>query len=335
MDDRTKKVSVIMPAYNTEQSIEKAIRSVVAQSYKNIEVIIVDDGSQDKTGIIADALSKEDNRIRVFHIKNGGVSNARNFAIAKCSGEYVAFIDSDDKMYPDMLSKMVKAMSENVDLVCAGFMVVSQFGMDLFSQQPFNRRLDRDHYDEAIAELQDKKALNSLWNKLFRYSIIQMNKLEMDPAVKMGEDLLFIIDYISCIKKDINCISDIVYGYTLSPQGAQATIKSKDAIRKRIDQLYRFEPWYEENGYKKDSMYAEQLRCIYTSLIEASNISYILDIMYSDERNQRMLSIYRPQNKKFKLFAGLLRTHKKILIYAAVTSFKFLKKLKGTYYQWS
>lgn len=330
-----RKVSVIMPAYNAEKTIEEAIRSVSAQSYINIELIIVDDGSQDQTGIIADTLSKADDRIRVFHIKNGGVSNARNFALEKCTGEYVAFIDSDDKMYPEMLSKMVKAMSENVDLVCAGFMVVSQSGMDLFSQQPFDRSLDRDHYDEAIAELQDKKALNSLWNKLFRYSVIKTNKLEMDPAVKMGEDLLFIIDYISCIEKEINCISDIVYKYTLSPNGAQATIKSKNAVRERIDQLYRFEPLYEKNGYKRDSIYAEQLRCIYTSLIESSNISPVLDIMYSDERNEKMLSTYRPQNKKFKLFAGLLRSHKKIFIYAAVTCFKTFKKLKGTSYQWS
>ena len=189
--------------------------------------------------------------------------------------------------------------------------------------------------DEAIAELQEKKALNSLWNKLFRYSVIKMNKLEMDPSVKMGEDLLFIIDYIKCIKKEINCISDIVYRYTLSPQGAQATIKSKNAVRERIDQLYRFEPLYEKNGYKRDSIYAEQLRCIYTSLIESSNISPVLDIMYSDERNEKMLSTYRPQNKKFKLFAGLLRSHKKIFIYAAVTCFKTFKKLKGTSYQWS
>ena len=330
-----RKVSVIMPAYNAEKTIEEAIRSVSAQSYINIELIIVDDGSQDQTGIIADTLSKADDRIRVFHIKNGGVSNARNFALEKCTGEYVAFIDSDDKMYPEMLSKMVKAMSENVDLVCAGFMVVSQSGMDLFSQQPFDRSLDRDHYDEAIAELQDKKALNSLWNKLFRYSVIKTNKLEMDPAVKMGEDLLFIIDYISCIEKEINCISDIVYKYTLSPNGAQATIKSKNAVRERIDQLYRFEPLYEKNGYKRDSIYAEQLRCIYTSLIESSNISPVLDIMYSDERNEKMLSTYRPQNKKFKLFADLLRSHKKIFIYAAVTCFKTFKKLKGTSYQWS
>lgn len=328
------KVSVIMPAYNAEKSIESAIRSVVAQSYKNIELIIVDDGSQDKTGIIADTLSEEDERIRVFHIKNGGVSSARNLAIAKCTGEYVAFIDSDDTMYPEMLSKMVKAMKENVDLVCAGFMAVSQSGMDLFAQQPFDRRVDRDHYDEAIAELQEKKALNSLWNKLFRYSVIKMNKLEMDPSVKMGEDLLFIIDYIRCIEKEINCISDIVYRYTLSPQGAQATIKSKNAVRERIDQLYRFEPLYEENGYNKDSIYAEQLRCIYTSLIESSNISAILDIMYHDERNQKMLSIYKPQNKKFKVFAGLLRSHNKVFIYGAVTCFKLFKKLKGTSYQW-
>lgn len=328
------KVSVIMPVYNAEKSIGDALRSVQAQTYKNFELIIVDDGSQDESGYIADIISKEDERIHVLHIDNGGVSNARNSALSRCTGKYIAFIDADDKMYPDMLCHMVKAMQDDVDLVCAGFMVVSTSGKDLFSQKPLDQCLDIKHYDEAIADLQDKEALNSLWNKLFRIEIINANKLKMDPAVKMGEDFLFVIDYLTCMRGKIRCLSDAVYGYTLSPTGAQATFKNKNALQERINQLYRLESLYVREKYNKDSIYAEQLRCIYTSLLETTNINDVLGMVYEDDRNREMLSIFRPQSKKFKFFAALLKSHCTVLISCAVFSYKTLKKLKRKSYRW-
>lgn len=329
------KVSVIMPAFNAEKTIGEAICSVKSQTYKNLELIIIDDGSKDGTAAIADSMSSEDERICVLHIENGGVSNARNIAIKRCTGKYIAFIDADDKMCPNMLQKMVEAMQDDVDLVCTGFMVVSPHGEDLFSQSPTDLSLDREHYDKAIAELQDKKALNSLWNKLFRARLIKENKLAMDPSIKMGEDFLFVIDYLTCMKAKIRCLSDVMYRYTLSPKGAQATIKNKNAVLERINQLYKFEPLYNREKYDFDSIYAEQLRCIYTSLIEAENISHILDVIYDNERNNRMLSIYRPQNKKFKIFVLLLRSHNAVLISGGVWGFKLFKKIKGTTYQWN
>lgn len=329
------KVSVIMPAYNAEITIGDAIRSVESQTYKNFELIVVDDGSRDETAIIVDNMSMEDERIRVFHIENGGVSNARNVGLKCCTGKYVAFIDADDQMGPNMLQTMLDAMQEDVDLVCTGFMVVSPSGKDLFAQKPFNKRLDKKHYDEAIAELQDKKALNSLWNKLFRTELIKENRLVMDSAVKMGEDFLFVIDYLTCMSEKLRCLPDTVYRYTLSPKGAQATIKNGDAVQERINQLYRLATLYDREKYSLDSIYAEQLRCIYTSLIEAENIRSVLDMVYEDECNEKMLHTYRPKSKKFKLFASLLRSRNKVLISSAVSGFKSFKILKGTSYRWN
>ena len=329
------KVSVIMPAYNAGKTIAKAIRSVESQTYKNFELLIIDDGSNDETALISDSMSREDERVRVIHIENTGVSNARNVALKHCTGKYVAFIDADDQMCSDMLQIMMSAMLEDVDLVCAGYTVISSTGIELFSQKPVNSSLDRKHYDIAIADLQDKKALNPLWNKLFRRDIIENNKITMDPAVKMGEDFLFVIEYLTCMKKKIRCISNTIYKYTLSSQGAQATIKNKNAVRDRIDQLYKLSFLYNREKFSYDSIYAEQLRCIYTSLSETNDITFVLDMVYEDERNQEMLKRFVPENRKMRIFRVLLKSHSNILISCAVVAFKMLKKIEGKSYQWN
>ena len=94
------KISVIVPVYKVEKYVGECINSILAQSFKDFELILVDDGSPDKSGEICDSYAKKDNRIKVFHKKNGGVSSARNFGIDKAVGEWLCFIDSDDTILP-------------------------------------------------------------------------------------------------------------------------------------------------------------------------------------------------------------------------------------------
>lgn len=94
------KISVIVPVYKVEKYIGECINSILAQTFKDFELILVDDGSPDKSGEICDSYAKKDNRIKIFHKKNGGVSSARNFGIDKAVGEWLCFIDSDDTILP-------------------------------------------------------------------------------------------------------------------------------------------------------------------------------------------------------------------------------------------
>lgn len=112
-------ISVIMPAYNADKYIKAAIDSVLAQSHGDFELIIVDDGSTDNTGTIADAYTTTDPRVRVLHTRNDGVSAARNAGIDASRGEYITFIDSDDTLHPDTLSAMM-TMAPLADIVCVG-----------------------------------------------------------------------------------------------------------------------------------------------------------------------------------------------------------------------
>ncbi|MBO5142223.1 MAG: glycosyltransferase family 2 protein, partial [Clostridia bacterium] len=108
-----KLVSIIVPIYNVEEYLEDCINSLIAQTYKNIEIILIDDGSKDRSGKICDSYSKIDKRIRVIHKKNEGLSSARNKGLEESKGEYISFIDSDDKIDIDFIALLMEHIEKN------------------------------------------------------------------------------------------------------------------------------------------------------------------------------------------------------------------------------
>lgn len=121
------KVSIIVPAYNTEKYINKCLTSLINQTYKNIEIIVVNDGSTDNTKEIVENFAYSDDRIKLFNIENSGVSNARNFAIKNSTGNYIAFVDSDDYISSNYIEIMLScALENNLDLVCCNFQKISE-----------------------------------------------------------------------------------------------------------------------------------------------------------------------------------------------------------------
>lgn len=121
------KVSIIVPAYNTEKYINKCLTSLINQTYKNIEIIVVNDGSTDNTNEIVENFAYSDDRIKLFNIENSGVSNARNFAIKNSTGNYIAFVDSDDYISSNYIEIMLScALENNLDLVCCNFQKISE-----------------------------------------------------------------------------------------------------------------------------------------------------------------------------------------------------------------
>ena len=128
------KISVIVPVYNTLHCLERCVDSISRQTYKNLEIILVDDGSTDGTGQLCDILAKRDERIRVYHKENGGASSARNLGLQKAAGDYVGFVDSDDYIDADVYQKMAELVMEK------GYPVV---------------QISRDERDEAGNRLAD------------------------------------------------------------------------------------------------------------------------------------------------------------------------------------
>lgn len=116
-----KKVSIIVPVYNVEQYLLRCVESLIRQSYKNLEIILVDDGSTDSSGKICDDCKKNDNRVKVIHKKNGGLSDARNFGINNCTGDYICFVDSDDWIENEMVETLItEIISTESDIAICG-----------------------------------------------------------------------------------------------------------------------------------------------------------------------------------------------------------------------
>ena len=116
-----KKISVIVPAYNMEKYIERCLDSLIGQTYHNLEIIVVDDGSNDQTGILCDRYAKKDPRILVVHQENQGVSQARNVGLSRATGDYIGFMDSDDYIDPNMYQSMQSRMTDDIDVVACNF----------------------------------------------------------------------------------------------------------------------------------------------------------------------------------------------------------------------
>lgn len=134
------KVSIVVPVYNVENYIDRCVNSILSQTYTNIEIILVDDGSNDSSGIKCDALARKDSRIKVFHKINGGVASARNTGIRLCSGEYLCFVDSDDWIAPDTIEYCVSLISTNdetIDVVEYGMIETNRYSLDI--KQPKER----------------------------------------------------------------------------------------------------------------------------------------------------------------------------------------------------
>lgn len=190
-------VSIIIPAYNVEQYIEKCIFSIIQQSYKNIEIIIIDDGSSDKTPLIIDQLALQDNRILVFHTQNTGVSAARNVGIKLSKGEYLVFVDGDDYLSDDYVEYMLGLVEKTGGELC--------LSLNCFTKANENQIL-RDKITtlsptQATALLLSPRIIVGSWNKIYKKSVLVDNKLKFQTDLFYGEGLFFFTEFAQRCKK--------------------------------------------------------------------------------------------------------------------------------------
>ena len=161
-------VSVVVPVYGVEQYLSQCIESIINQTYRDIEIILVDDGSPDNCDIICDEYAKKDKRIKVFHKKNGGLSDARNFGIARASGEYIGFVDADDWIEPKMYELLVNSAIDNkADIVYCGTYL--EYSQRTVIRRPLGKCFT-DNVELCKALIKDEIG-TPVWNKLYRKHI--------------------------------------------------------------------------------------------------------------------------------------------------------------------
>lgn len=186
------KISVIVPVYKVEKYIGQCIESILSQTFKDFELILVDDGSLDRSGAFCDEYARKDARIRVIHKENGGVSSARNTGLEVATGELICFVDSDDTVLPSYLEEF-EIDSVEADLYMQGYVRVKDD--KILAQYKFANCKKNDFYS-ILAYSEDNNIINSPCFKLFKRSIIVDNKLLFDVNTSYGEDHLFSLSYI-------------------------------------------------------------------------------------------------------------------------------------------
>lgn len=165
-------VSVIVPVYKTEKYLNHCINSIVGQTYNNLEIILVDDGSPDRCPAICDLWKEKDERIKVFHQVNAGGGQARNLALDKSKGKFVIFVDSDDYIAPFMIEFLYKQFQDDVDIVECGYCITHNDNAE-FDEESEGYRWESFGAEEAVLEnIKDRMFRQIIWNKMYRKSVV-------------------------------------------------------------------------------------------------------------------------------------------------------------------
>lgn len=200
------KISIIVPVYNAEKVLSRCIKSILNQSFKDFELILINDGSSDRSIDILKKFEKLDERIRVIDNSNNGVSETRNIGIKEAIGEYIQFIDSDDFIESNMLEETLNIMeNKEADLVMTGFFLdIEEKNKIVTEIQTYENNISNNKKDIAINVLERLSGtyVNSPVNKLYKRSVIIDNNLFMDKNIDLGEDLAFNLEYL----KYCNCV---------------------------------------------------------------------------------------------------------------------------------
>lgn len=183
------KISVIVPVYNVEKYLSRCIESVLAQTFTDFELLLIDDGSTDSSGKICDKYAMSDSRIRVFHKENGGVASARQLGVDKAKGVYSIHTDSDDWVEPNMLEEMyLKILETRAD------MVIADFYSDVDNQVRYiQQRTNKIKSAEILNEILVSKLFGALWNKLIRHSLYRDYSVRFIPCINCCEDVLVLV----------------------------------------------------------------------------------------------------------------------------------------------
>lgn len=263
-------VSIIVPVYNAEKTIERCVSSILNQTYKDFELLLLDDGSEDDSGLICDAFAKKDMRIRVLHKENTGVSDTRNRGIDMAEGEYLQFVDSDDWIIPEATGFFLRAATEHgCDMVIGDFYRV--IGERVAQKGTIEKDgiLDREEYAANMMRKPADFYYGVLWNKFYRRSIVKEHQIKMDTDISWCEDFIFNMEYVRHIHT-VYVLKVPMYYY----------VKTKDSLvsqgfsMKKTIQMKRMVFAYYNHFYKDvlgEEDYEKRRGRVYRFLLDAAS----------------------------------------------------------------
>lgn len=229
--NKTPLISIIVPIYKAEEYIHRCIKSILSQTFSDFELILIDDGSPDKSGIICDEYAKDDKRIKVFHQENGGVSNARNKGIEHAEGTWISFIDSDDYIERTYYEHLIQF--SNNDWIIEGFKTewhIEKLTNISYSETDF-LKFWNSHFHRLYSTVP--------WGKLYKKEIIQNNNIQFDPQIRLGEDLIFNLNYVKYCKS-IQLVDSSQYVYTTITAASERYNLTDNELKYIINKIKEF-----------------------------------------------------------------------------------------------
>ena len=300
-------ISIIVPVYKVERYLRKCLDSILAQTFSDFEVILVDDGSPDDCGMICDRYAISDGRIRVIHKENGGLSSARNAALDVAVGEYIMFVDSDDWVEPTFCETALNIVLENeVDLGFFGYNNIYQNDNYefLYKEERFTRSPRLVHFSEAIKHLILKEDViyNFSWNKIYKRTLFDNVRF---PIGRLYEDNA--VTYLLVIKAHTIFVADkILYNYLKRIDGISGIWYKPKAIvdrfeiwLKRLEDIKNFCP---ENELLQIKQLANEAVEGFIHISPNSDYGYSLDIFKSFLRKYQKDILMEPCTLKIKLY---------------------------------
>lgn len=210
-----KLVSIIVPLYNGEECIERCLSSLIQQTYRNIEVVVINDGSNDSSELVVKKIMYRDNRIRLINKKNGGQSSARNLGLQNIKGDYVCFVDCDDYIEKEMIAEMLEyGVVNDLDIVISGmiFDYLDEKYMQKINFSINNFTKDFSNIADIIYESCENGLLYSPCNKLYRTNLIKNNEINFIDGIEPIEDIVFNCEYLKNVKS-IGVLKKAYYHY--------------------------------------------------------------------------------------------------------------------------
>jgi len=259
-------VSIIIPIYNREQTLERCLCSIIRQTYPNLEIIAVDDGSTDHSRVILERYEKKDPRLHVIYKKNSGVSESRNLGLQMAKGDFVQFVDADDWLTRDATSLLLQAMEPDIQLVISDYYRVIGRRIWIKGHIPASSSMSRAEFAKYMMKSPANFYYGVIWNKFYRMDIIKENQLYFAHDLDWCEDFKFNLEYLK-YTSNVQVLTTPFY-YYVKTKGSlvdskidlKETIRTKKILFGYYKELYQILDMYEENKLKIQSFYLEFAR---------------------------------------------------------------------------
>lgn len=332
---RAQTVSVIIPVYNVESHLEVAVDSVVNQTYSHFELILVDDGSTDRSSVICDSLSKSNARIRVIHQKNSGVSVARNTGIEAASGKYITFVDADDTLMPDALDTMVGLLEKDkVDCVRTRCVTLQKNKLSILRERTELGVYNNDHIQQLRSAIATGDMMGYSWLLLIKRDILIKKCVRFPVGISIMEDAWFYLDLLKSIKS-ISISDAITYNYVIHDTSASHSTLI-NGFEDKVESIVKVNKFMAQNNFSAaeiahiNAVHSSNIASLLMVRGDRASMSSVRDMLNTVSNNPGVLAMYTKASTQY------LGPYHRIATWAvigdhqfAVRLLKYVRKVSG------